>query len=444
MNLPLALYIFLFAIAIFAPLRWSIVAYLVLSAVDFDSGNSGIGILNAAKGLVYPLYLLWRLRSQAGHKTMVLAPIAWLSFVAYVAIACIWSQFPLSAIKLVGEMIGSFLICLAFLRAAKGGYLTPSILLPVTIGVLALGVLRGVFLPGYGDERDRFNGFTTAQGYASLLVSLYALALCSKSLKPVVRVPVCAVLFIAVVFNGSRIWLLGLLGATLIGLFISEAKSWLKICTVGLGILVAAGVVWASDPIMTLIAKSARSNRIAAMLTAVYEGDEKSAGLGTYRFRRGLYQHAIEAIESSSVTQLMVGHGTSNGRFLRGDLNKGIGDPNRAVHDEWLRIFYEWGIVGSLLWLVFVGSIIVYAYQGVRRDKRGYARPLLAYLPAFLAGLSTENMLAGAGYAANIGLLFLIALASVSHRQMAKQAPGWRRLEPREREQMDLIGRRGP
>ena len=41
--------------------------------------------------------------------------------------------------------------------------------------------------------------------------------------------------------------------------------------------------------------------------------------------------------------------GTAIGTFARG-----IGDPNRAVHNEWLRILYEWGGVGLGLWFVFI------------------------------------------------------------------------------------------
>ena len=94
----------------------------------------------------------------------------------------------------------------------------------------------------------------------------------------------------------------------------------------------------------------------------------------------------------------------------------GIGDPNRAVHNEWLRILYEFGIVGFSIWLAFMVSVIVFAYQGMRKDPNGNSKPLLIYLPAFFGGLSAENILAGAGHAGNIGFLLLIAIAAISHR----------------------------
>jgi len=120
---------------------------------------------------------------------------------------------------------------------------------------------------------------------------------------------------------------------------------------------------------------------------------------------------------------LLFGHGTSNGRMVSGQLSKGIGDPNRAVHNEWLRITYEWGLVGIMLLLLFIGSMMMYAYKGVKRDCRGYAKPLLLYIPAFCLGVTGENIIPGAGHAENIGLLLVIGMAGLSYRRAATAAP---------------------
>jgi hypothetical protein len=417
-NLPIVLFAILFSIAIFAPLRWSIVAYIMLSAVDFYSGDNSIGIMNAMKGIGYPIVLLWRLKLYAGHGKVVLAPVAWLLLVVYAGIASFWSLFPLSAAKLTVEMLGSFLICLAFMRATKAGYLTPSsVLVPATIGVLAIGILRMVFLPNWGDSPYRFTGFTTAQGYASLLAALFAMALGARTLHSVVRWLVCVTLFAAVVLDGSRIYVIGLILSTIVALLVSYSKPWLKLVGVACIVLLVVGLVAEKDILLQIISQGARLNRVADAIKAVYEGNMRSAGAGTYVFRKNLYQRAFKAIGESSLLELTFGHGTSNGRLLRGTLVRGVGDPNRAVHNEWLRILYEWGGVGLGLWFVFIFSMILYAFQGVRRDRLGHARPLLIFIPAFLGGFSTENVLAGAGHAENIGFVLLAALAAVSHRK---------------------------
>lgn len=422
MSLPLVLYVILLATAVLAPLRWALVSYLLLSTVDFYTGYSGVGILNTIKGVVYPVFLLWRLRAYSGHGKTIVAPAAWLLLASYAAIASFWSFFPLSAAKLVIEMLGSFLICLAFLRATKGGYLTPSVVLPVTFGALAIAVLRSLFAPTAGDSPDRFTAFTSAQTFAALLAALFALALCSSTLKLWIRVTVCAAIAVAMVLDGSRVWLLGLFVMLVLALAISTAPAWLKICSVGLAILMGVTVIAASDPVLGFLARESRSNRVAAIVTALYEGDRTASGLGTFFFRRQLNARTLAALSASSAPALLFGHGTSNGRFLLVEPHKGIGDPNRAVHNEWLRILYEWGICGLLVWLAFIGSVTAFAWQGVRRDPRGYAKPLFVYLPAFALALLGENILAGAGHAENIGFILLIAIAANSHRPPAARS----------------------
>ncbi len=421
--LPVVLFAILFSIALFAPIRWSIVAYIMLSAVDFFSGNTGIGIMNAMKGIGYPLVLLWRLKQYSGHGKVVLAPVAWLLLIIDAGLGSFWSLFPLSAAKLTVEMLGSFLICMAFMRATKGGYLTPSsVLVPAAVGVLGLGILRSIFLPTWGDSADRFTGFTTAQAYASLLAALFAMGLGAKTLHSAVRWLLCVALFTAVVLDGSRIYVIGLILSTIMALLVSYSRPWIKMIGVASILLLLVGLVAEKDVLLKVISEGARMNRVADTINALYEGNMRSTGVGTMIFRRNLYRRAFLELRESSLLQLTFGHGTSNGRMLLGPSVRS-GDANRAVHNEWLRILYEWGGVGLGLWFVFIFSIIFYALTGVRRDRFGHARPLLIFIPAFLSGFSTENVLAGAGHAENIGFVLLAALAAVSHRKRIMYLP---------------------
>ena len=418
MTLPVVLYAVLFAIALVAPLRWSMIAYLVLSTIDFTATSADVGLLNTGKGILLPLYLLWRLRAYAGHERTILAAIGWMLLVIYAGIAGFWSYFPLAAMKLAGHMIGSLLICFVFLRATKSGDLTPAAVVPVTVGAVIMAILRSAFMPTYGDDPARFTAFLSAQGFAAFLVALYCIALCSTTLRARVRIPLCIVLTVALAFDGSRIWAIGIAVSTLLALLVSGVRPWLKICGLGLAILIATVLIGSAERVVNLLAQYAESNRIAAAITAAYEGDTKSYGLGTYKFRRGLETKEIEAIEDSSLPQLVFGHGTSNGGLVViGYVFQTRFDPNRLMHDEWLRVMYEWGFIGLILWLIFIGSIVLFAYQGVQIDKTGYAKPLLVYMPAFVLGLAGENILAGAGNAVSVGFLLLVALASISHRQ---------------------------
>jgi hypothetical protein len=275
--------------------------------------------------------------------------------------------------------------------------------------------LRSVFAPSFQGEPERFKSFSSAQSFAAFLVALYCIALCSKSIRLAIRLPLCGALAAAVIFDGSRIWMSGLVLSTLVALFVSNTAPWIKVCAAGLSAIVLALAVAEGDLALSLIAREAPSNRIAAAIIAGYRGDSKSNGLGTYRFRRELDFRALDAISSSGVKELTFGHGTSNSAELASGLAKNP-DPNRIMHDEWLRVLYEWGMAGTVLWLMFFGSITLYAVQGVRKAEAWYSKPLLVYLPAFALGLAGENIIAGAGNDVSVGFLLVIAFACESHR----------------------------
>ena len=419
-QVALALYVCLAAAVVLLPLRWSLIAYLLLSTIDFGQHSGDIGLLNAGKAIVLPLYLLWRLRQYSGHKKMILAPIAWILLTTYALIAAFWSFYPSFAFKLAGHMIASLVICCVFMRASKGPDLQPSVVLPVAIGVLIIAGLRSIFAPHYGEEATRFTTFSSAQSFAAFLVALYCITLCSQAFRLAVRIPLCAVLVVALVFDGSRIWAIGLLVATLLALIVSDFRPWMKICTLGLLVVTATIIIGSTDRIVNFLSEHAGSNRIAAAVTSAYEGDIASSGLGTLRFRRGLTAQVVDQLQKSSVGELLLGHGTSNGAVVTGSRIEKV-DPNRFFHDEWLRVSYEWGLVGVILFLVFIGSISMFAVRGTQKENREYARPLLVFLPALLLGLTGENIIAGAGSAGSIGFLLLIALASAAYRPLRSQ-----------------------
>jgi O-antigen ligase len=427
--LPLILYGILLTAAIVLPIRWALVAYLMLSTVDFASASADVGVLNATKGLVWPVIMLWRLRAYAGHTRIVVAPIAWLFLMAYASVASMWSLFPLAAAKLVMQMAGSFLICMVFMRATKGGFLKPATAFFAAAGCIAIAAVRmiiihtqGDIFKAGGDSTDRFTAFTSAQAFAALMAAFYVIALCSRSLLPWVRASLSISIAVVIFFDGSRIWLIAMAVATLIALLISELRASTKILVLASVMLAIVAVFWAAAPIISVL-RGMHQYRIAAAIVDAYDGDQKDTGLGTFRFRRALDARAIEMISESSGVEIIFGHGTSNGRMLGASLSRGIGDPNRAVHNEWFRIIYEWGMVGLILWLLFLGSLMMYAYKGMRVDGVGYAKPLLSYVPAFCIGVTGENILAGAGHAENIGILLLIALASIAYRTRFVRPP---------------------
>ena len=423
MIIVVTLYIVLTLITLFAPLRWSVAAYLLLACVDFPGNRDSIGLLNAFRGFAVPIYLLWRLRKEAGHRTIVIAPVAWALLIVYAGIACFWSYFPTSAVKLVGHMTGTLLIGFVFARAAKGGYLTSKVVIPVVTGAILIAITQLLFLHDWTGEPARFDAFTPAQAFAAYLAALYCMALCGPGLATRTRLLLCSALGVSLVFNGSRIWFCGILLATLIAFIISSTRAWVKILTVGAVVLTGCLLVVIRGTALQMIHDAAPSNRIVAAAVAAYEGDINSEGLGTLRFRREVDQVGLSQIGQSTISELAFGRGTSNGALITGSLFRGYAglvDPNRMVHDEWVRVLYEWGLVGLFLWCVFWCSIVAYAFTGVRNDSQGYAKPLMTYIPALLLGLAGENFIAGAGNAISVGFLMLLGFATLAHRYNPK------------------------
>ena len=420
----LEIWLVLFLVSAFGPMRWSMIAFLCLSTIDYQGGRGSFASFNVVKGVMLPMFLLWRLRAYSGHRVTKLAPVAWLLLMAYIAIAAFWSLFPQSAGKLVGEMLGSLLVAFVYIRATKSGALTPSAAIPAVIGCLALAAIRTHFYPNWGDDAGRFTSFIPAQGFAALLAGLYCVILCGRGIATRTRVIMCSLTVMAIIMNGSRIWFIGIIFATFFALMISEGRVWLKICASGAMIVLLAMVVSGTNVLFGFVALGAATNRIASVITALHRNDTNSRGLGTFNFRREVNEVAIQRIKASSPGELVFGRGTCNGAVITGSLFAGYsryGDPNRMFHNEWLRVLYEWGVIGSVFWLLFIGSVIVYAVQGVLISKKGNARPLLVYLPSFMIALAGENMLAGAGNAVNMGFVFTLALATIPHREYLKR-----------------------
>jgi O-antigen ligase/polysaccharide polymerase Wzy-like membrane protein len=421
---PVVLYLALFIAALVAPLRWSIIAFLVLSNIDLGSLNERIGILNTGKAMVLPVILLWRFHAYSGHRKIATPPVMWSLLILYVVIASSWSLFPEYAIKLIGHMLGSLIICLMLTRATKAGYLSFETILPVTCGVIAMAVFHWLFLHNWGGETERFTTFSGAQAFAAFLTAFYCAALFAKTLNPTMRIALCLILIAAVIANGSRIWIIGILLSTLTAIFVSGVKPSIKILTLGVTVIVLAACTIAFDNVMDYIAHKAPTNRIAAAITDAYGGNLQSRGLGTYNLRHVLFDRTIQAIKSGSTAESILGHGTCNGYVIAATLSK-TADPNRAIHNEWLRALYEWGVVGFSLWTGFILSLLIYAAKGVNGEAAAYAKPLVVYLPAFVLGLTGENIIAGAGNAVSVGLLVLISLSTISHRAKHRSMLAW-------------------
>jgi hypothetical protein len=157
-------------------------------------------------------------------------------------------------------------------------------------------------------------------------------------------------------------------------------------------------------------------NRLAATASAILTGqDTRGTGLGTMRFRLTMYRGVLEELRQSQAWQWLAGHGTAAGgriglRLFPQAYRAESLDANRVIHDEWLRVTYELGLIGLTLFVAVLSALAVFAIRSWRSESPpGAARAFTTYLPALLLGMTTENVIDGAGNVVTTGFVVLAA-----------------------------------
>ena len=420
---------------LFSPLRWSVLVWLVMGNLDTTGPSSSVteavGWMNASKGILLPLYLWWRLRSSKDEGLPSTPAHLWILFVLYAAVASLWSPFPLAAMKLVGNLVGTFLTFVVALKAARLGLLGGKALIILVLASLGLGALQTFYYGGtaFGfdgaDRPARFSSFVGAQQYGAFLVAFFAIALWYRAFGLRTRVWLAAINVVALVLNGSRTWFLGATLVLAVYLLLSFRKVLASVTLVVVGLLFGALLLENFDSTGSDLLTDP-SSRITATLSAVVTGQDtpQNIGLSNLNFRLAIYTKVVEELRDASPLNLLFGHGTSSGGtvvmrvFPRSYMADTL-DPNRSIHDEWLRVLYEWGIVGFVLLLAILVTLVVELARRSEQTIGSIGSPaFFSFLPAFLLAFSSENLIASAGNAVTMSLALIVALRWSPRRRM--------------------------
>lgn len=409
------------ALVVFLPVRWSTLAFLLL--VQFDlSGTAtytaeSLGIENAIKVTLIPTILLWRMKDEISFDSrFATLRHIWLFFAGYACLAILWSPFKLPALKMLGYFYAYCVLFIVFTIAWRKGWFNARSLMIVLwlslffafVQTYGLGNEYGSVGNFYGsiDYEFRFTSFTGAQSFAAFLLSIFVLLVFCEEWNFAIFAAAAAATT-GLILTGSRSIFLGFCWILLLaGVIFAKRKgkklslgAVAKRTTVGAVVLLVVG---------TVVLSALPENRLNQMLSASVSSDQTLEDVGTFVWRFALYQKTLEELAHRRAATLLTGSGTSSAAALvldSGFFQQFNVDPNRAMHDEFLRSLYEWGVPGLLLLLLFLGQAVRICVRLIRETDSKEAWAFLAILVPLLISLTVENFLAesaspgGVGYA---------------------------------------------
>jgi hypothetical protein len=418
-----ALFWILGASALILRPRWAIVCVLLLLQIDmsgpgFESASS-VGFENAIKIILLPAILLWRIgwRPAPFSQWPRMAKL-WMALVAYAIIATAWSNYPLSALKMIGYLLCSTMLFIVFRFAWSSGWITPRTLLTVAWCAIGMAIVQTYLLgDAFGTIEGRFTEFSDAQGFAAFLLCVLALLLCAGTSGIVTRVTE-VVIMASILLTGSRYVFSAMIALFMVASFlkiVSRRKSFsLRIF--------ATRVLAGALPVLILLGAIAwyfPSNRIQELFSFASASDATLEDIGTLAWRMRIYQETYDQLMSRGPLQLLVGSGTSSGGDIKltmsVDADEGL-DPNRTMHDEFLRCLYEWGAIGLFLFVAVLVQATRISLRAIKVRHSWQAIAFLGILPAILFSLTVENMLANSAGPAGAGYMLVLTclISSVS------------------------------
>ncbi|MBX4147502.1 O-antigen ligase family protein [Paenibacillus lautus] len=307
---------------------------------------------------------------------------------------------------------------MVYKKSSEYGLLNAKFVTCSILSIFGMGVIQTyVVEQTFGSELSRFTGFMASQPYAGFLVGSIALVLWNTKYTLANKVFLNVILLTGLLLNGSRTWFIGACILYAIYAFVRSKASSLHIglvaASIGIGV---ASVALFFNYAVENQEKLAESNRLFVGFYSLI-GTTNEDNSGTIGFRQIMNAGMINELKNSSLSEIVFGHGTSSSEFVARiyhpfQFNKDVIDSNRVVHNEWLRILYEFGILGMLLWVSIMFSSFTYLLKTGAR-----LTPIISFTLCLLVAFTTENVIMSAG---SVGIFAILILTAVRRPPLLK------------------------
>lgn len=405
-------------LALGLPPRYGIIAYILLVQFDLTGvafySDSSFGWENAIKTVLIPTILLIRIRPlDLLPSGFTVTRNIWVFFVGYAGLSIAWSPHLLSGMKMMGYFYSYSVMFLIFVHAWRREWITRKSLSLIVLLSLLFAVTQTYALGnGYGDPLwdNRFTTFSDAQSFAPFLIAMIILLLlCVK--RTLSGWLVAGAALIGFLLTGSRSYLVGfgwvalIVGLVLAKRFRNRLSFWLIVKTAASGGLVLALLA-------VFIVNSMPHSRLNELLDVVTSQNDSLEDVQTFAWRLTIWAKTAQEIANRDVRGLLVGSGTSSAATVAmetGYFQESNVDPNRCIHDEFLRSLYEWGVIGLLGFVCFLFVLIHLSFKLARLTKSPQAWAAVAISGPLLIGLFIENIMADGSSPGGIGYCLVFA-----------------------------------
>jgi hypothetical protein len=311
---------------------------------------------------------------------------------------------------MVGYLCCYAILFLIFRAGWSFGWFSDRTLSVLSLCSFGIGVIQTYLLGNeFGTSEDRFTTFTDPLGFAQFSIAILALLLFLGT-RTLWRYLAIAASVFGIVLSGSRYVFVATILLAVVGLALKAVtrRPELRLPLLLKGTAIGCAVVVLLVSLLTYLPE----NRINELTAYVSTRGASVDDIGTLAWRFTVYEEAVNQIASRAPLNALVGSGTSSGGnvLLRmGPEYEDALDPNRSIHNEFLRALYEWGAVGVSMLFLFLAQIARISWGAYKVDHSGQAIALLSIFPALLLSLATENILAGAGRAGGTGYVLVVA-----------------------------------